>query len=254
MLHTLSVVELLNSFNSISKKKIYKNQYVAIKGFMHGEYLFNSEKDWQEKTENYIRFSHRVRGGILRKLFKKKLLDDMSGDVVIIGKIIRYTYTEIDHVVAGKLLNKSGEEINFVQLEKENMPLMLRDKNLFDFGLIGVEEFIKHYDKYKRCYVYLEGYYENYLIYPTEKKKEVGGVSVDRDIHFHSSIDYFLKKMATQSYTGRIRIVGKAGVAMTNVKNIGQILKVELVDDKGNIINSAKINENSIPKELRHII
>lgn len=126
----LSVIELKNSIDPIKKANIYKNKYVAIKGYLNDGKLFESEQDSLSNTVNSVNLNPRIHSGLLRKLFKSKQIESMKGEVMIVCKIIQFTYPEIEQIVAVKLFDKSGKEIGFEQLEADNLPLELRGKDL----------------------------------------------------------------------------------------------------------------------------
>lgn len=115
--------------------------------------------------------------------------------------------------------------------------------------LITISELQANYLKYNKQYVYVEGYYDGKML--TDEGVVDGGLFVDQDYNFHNTLKKLLIKNNNGNYVGKLRLVGKVGVAMTPIKNIGQILKVEIVDAQGNCIKEIMLDIESIPKELR---
>lgn len=116
--------------------------------------------------------------------------------------------------------------------------------------LFTVKELLDKYKNLHDQYVYVQGHYHAHSLRQDCSKSAIS-IIIDKDTHFHSSLDYFLKRMNKPNYEGIIRLVGKVGVAMTAVANFGQILKVEIIDEAGKIVEVSKIEINSVPKELR---
>lgn len=114
--------------------------------------------------------------------------------------------------------------------------------------LITIQELRNNYLKYNQQYVCLEGNYDGNMLYENES---LDGILIDKDANFHSQLDGLLMKINKNGYKGRLRLVGKVGVSMTPVLNVGQILMVEILDEKGMVLDKVLVDENSIPKELR---
>lgn len=113
--------------------------------------------------------------------------------------------------------------------------------------LITVEQLITDYSKYRDKYIFVGGEYDGILLRGTNGR----GIVVDSGYRVHSTIDLLLRKIKREQFRGMMCVVGKVGTAMTPMLNIGQVLKVELLDDVGKVIDTVKVGESSIPKELR---
>ena len=115
----------------------------------------------------------------------------------------------------------------------------------------NVKEVFDFYSQYRGQYIYIEGYYADHCLFDANPQStEVLSVGPQ----LHKDIDMLLHKIGLDSYEGKIRVVGKVNAAMTPHKNIGDILRVELLNDNGSVTATEKIHSNSIPKSMREEI
>ncbi len=115
--------------------------------------------------------------------------------------------------------------------------------------IFDVETILNSYSKNVGQYVCIEGYYDGKGI--KKNNSDRASIAADNDEHFYSTISQLLKKIEMDNYTGSIRVIGKLGVGMTSKANIGQVIKIDILDNDGKFVNSATVNSDSIPKELR---
>ena len=111
--------------------------------------------------------------------------------------------------------------------------------------LITAEELNKNYDKYKRKFVHIEGYYLDGRLFDNDKNLSVLSSETD-----YLSIQYTLKKLKKTDYEGMMRIVGMPYAIASTRKNISYVVKMELFDKDGNITNTFTNNKIQLPKEL----
>jgi len=114
--------------------------------------------------------------------------------------------------------------------------------------VFNIDDLFASYSEHVGEYVCVEGYYDGKNIKNNNLEE---ALIVDDNKHFHSTLTQLLKKIGLSSYVGGIRVIGKLGVGMTNRANIGQIIKVEILNDDGKFQKSAMINSDSIPKDIR---
>lgn len=114
----------------------------------------------------------------------------------------------------------------------------------------SVKEIYDSYSTYMKKYVSIVGYYDGDNIKDIESSSNTT-ILIDSNGHFHTDIKQLLKKIELTDYVGNMRVVGKLGSGMTPKKNIGQIIKIDILDEDYNVINSSSLNKDSIPKEIR---
>jgi len=111
----------------------------------------------------------------------------------------------------------------------------------------SVLEIRNNYDKLcKKGYLKVKGFYRD------DKKK--GVILPDQDaeygLQFFEPINRLLKMIDAEKYEGWMRLICIVDPVYDPSYNIGRVVKIELLDDKDNITNSATIGESEIPKEL----
>ncbi len=112
--------------------------------------------------------------------------------------------------------------------------------------LITLEELNKNYDKYKKKFVRVLGYYENNTLYTPDKT-----LSVDSPPNHYLSISYCLNKMKQQDYRGMMEVVGMPSATPDARKSISYIVKIELLDDNERVTDVFVNRKIQMPKELR---
>lgn len=115
--------------------------------------------------------------------------------------------------------------------------------------LISVKNLIENYRGLRDKYIYIEGYYFDGYLY-NSKNVELKERTMVRT-NDYLNIDFYLKKLNQLKYKGKMRLVGKPGNKMYLENNITRIVKVELLNDKGDAVESIINQKIPLPKDLR---
>lgn len=104
------------------------------------------------------------------------------------------------------------------------------------------------YNPFKDKHLYIEGIFDNRFLYNFDGDKvTTNRLKLDIDQHAIKIINRLLKKYDLEY--PHIRLICKLKY-WTEMRLAGA-LRVELLDDSGNIIDILKVGDSSIPKELK---
>lgn len=228
----------------INKPMNYIYKIISVKGYYVGGYFYSSQ---DKKNKIYI-------NNEIRYLFdiypvsncKEELilecrisLDDAKN--LFIFDIFTFVFKK-----NGNLKKISRHDISMPKDVKQHVYDKIEKVELFKID--DVDNYIRLLNNH---FIYVEGYYSNELL-----------CNFDRYRHFcvnssfsgsDPTIKYTLKKMHKENYEGRMRIVGKifwGGNMVGFIKRFDYIVKLELIDENGQIIDSFINRKIQMPKPL----